>query len=84
MERETEAEMERETKAEEEAWTGAEAEADTVARKFRGGPNRRPKIIGLKLAYLCLKLELAALLWTVFISHAYLQAYATGIDKSEI
>ena len=49
-----------------------------------GGPNRRLKLINLKLAYLRLKLELAALLWIVFISHAYLRACATGKDKSEI
>ena len=51
---------------------------------FGVGPNRCPETKKLKLAYLCQKKELAALLWRIFVSHAYLQAYATRRQNSGI
>ena len=51
---------------------------------FFGVSQTAEKAHNLKLENIRQKLELAALLRTVFISHAYLQACATGKDESEI
>ena len=51
---------------------------------FRVGSNRCPETQKLKLAYLCQKKEVAALLWRIFVSRAHLQAYVTRRQYSGI